>query len=85
MKLLLRGLAILIVFELGVLLVMVPWQPRFWEYNGLLQRYPDLRPVMLNHFVRGIVSGLGVLDILIAASMVFSRPEQPAPRKSRQD
>lgn len=72
MNLLLRGLAILIVFELGVLLVLVPWS-NFWQYNGLLQRYPDLIPIMLSPYVRGAVSGLGVLDILIAASMIFSR------------
>lgn len=72
MNLLLRGLAILIVFELGVLLLVVPWSP-FWEYNGMLQRYPELIPFLLSPFVRGAVSGLGVLDILIAASMIFSR------------
>lgn len=72
MNLLLRGLAILIVFELGVLLLVVPWSP-FWEYNGMLQRYPELIPILLSPFVRGAVSGLGVLDILIAASMIFSR------------
>ncbi len=72
MNLLLRGLAILIVFELGVLLLVVPWSD-FWQYNGMLQRYPGLIPIMLSPFVRGAVSGLGALDILIAASMIFSR------------
>ena len=77
MNLLLRGLAILIVFELGVLLVLVPWSG-FWEFNGFLQRYPQLRPFLLNHFVRGAVSGLGIVDIFIAASMIFSRSGKPA-------
>jgi hypothetical protein len=75
MNLLLRGLAILIVFELGVLLLLVPWS-NFWQYNGMLQRYPDLIPIMLSPYVRGAVSGLGVLDILIAASMIFARSEK---------
>jgi hypothetical protein len=75
MNLLLRGLAILIVFELGVILLVVPWS-NFWQYNGMLQRYPDLIPIMLSPYVRGAVSGLGVLDILIAASMIFSRGEK---------
>lgn len=73
MRLLLRGLSILIIFELGVLLLFVPWSSRFWEFNGLLERFPELRPVMLNYFVRGVISGLGLLDILIAGSMIFSR------------
>lgn len=75
MNLLLRGLAILIVFELGVLLLLVPWS-NFWQYNGLLQRYPDLIPIILSPYVRGAVSGLGVLDILIAASMIFARGDK---------
>lgn len=79
MNLLLRGLAILIVFELGVLLVLVPWSS-FWQYNGLLQRYPDLIPIMLSPYVRGAVSGLGVLDILIAAGMIFSRGKKREPQ-----
>lgn len=73
MRLLLRGLSILIIFELGVLLLFVPWSSRFWESNGVLDRFPGLRPLLLNYFVRGVISGLGLLDILIAGSMIFSR------------
>ena len=76
MNLVLRGLAILIVFEVGVLLVFVPWSA-FWEFNGLLQRYPDMIPVMLSPYVRGAVSGLGVLDVLIAAGMIFTFGKKP--------
>ncbi len=75
MNLLLRGLAILLVFELGVLLLIVPWSA-FWERNWFLQQYPALIPVLMNPFVRGAVSGLGLLDVLIAAGMVFSRGDK---------
>jgi hypothetical protein len=48
----------------GVLLVIVPWRPE-WTDNRLLLAYPGLRRLVGNGFVRGIVSGLGLLDIWI--------------------
>ncbi|HEY7679486.1 MAG TPA: hypothetical protein VIC04_03140 [Terriglobia bacterium] len=62
-----RFLLILFCFELGVLLVIVPWSD-FWERNFFLDRYPELIPWLLNPFVRGAITGLGLLDIWIAAS-----------------
>ena len=74
---LLRFLLILLCFEIGVLLVFVPWSP-FWERNYFLHRYPDLVPLAQNNFVRGAISGLGFLDILIAAGALLG----PAPKRS---
>ncbi|MGH9780015.1 MAG: hypothetical protein ACRD5I_16560 [Candidatus Acidiferrales bacterium] len=71
MSLLLRGLSILVVFELGVVLAIVPWS-NFWQYNGVLQRYPNLIPIFMSPFVRGAVTGLGLLDILIAFLLILS-------------
>lgn len=71
MNLLLRGLSILVVFELGVVLAIVPWS-NFWQYNGVLQRYPSLIPIFMSPFVRGAVTGLGLLDILIAFLLILS-------------
>ena len=48
----------------GVLLVILPWRPE-WTDNRLLLTYPSLRAVVANGFVRGICSGLGMLDIWI--------------------
>ena len=48
----------------GVLLVIVPWRPE-WTDNRFLLTNPGLRSVIGNGFVRGIVSGLGLLDIWI--------------------
>ena len=48
----------------GVLLVILPWRPE-WTDNHLLLNYPTLRAFVANGFVRGICSGLGVLDIWI--------------------
>jgi hypothetical protein len=48
----------------GVLLVIVPWRPE-WTDNRFFLTYPTLRDVFSNGFVRGLCSGLGVLDIWI--------------------
>ncbi|MGO9127609.1 MAG: hypothetical protein ACLP6G_22310 [Terriglobales bacterium] len=48
----------------GVLLVILPWRPE-WTDNRLLLTYPSLRAVVANGFVRGLCSGLGMLDIWI--------------------
>ena len=68
----LRVLLILMLFELGVLVAIFPWSP-FWERNYFLERHPSLLPLMLNPFLRGAVSGLGLVDLGIAASMVRRR------------
>jgi hypothetical protein len=58
---------ILFCFEIGLFLVFVPWYP-LWEHNALLAYSSHLRGVLLNNFVRGAVSGLGVVDLALGLS-----------------
>ena len=62
MALLLSAVSSLVV---GIFLVVTPWT-RFWEANYLLQPSPFFRDVVLNAVTRGTVSGLGLLNILLA-------------------
>jgi hypothetical protein len=48
----------------GVLLIILPWRPE-WTDNRLLLGSPWLRSFVASGFVRGMVSGLGVLDVWI--------------------
>ena len=48
----------------GVFLVILPWGPK-WTENPLFLAYPGVRAFVGNTFVRGVCSGLGVLDIWI--------------------
>jgi hypothetical protein len=48
----------------GVLLVILPWRPE-WTDNHLLAGSPQLQAFISQGFVRGLCSGLGVLDIWI--------------------
>lgn len=58
---------VLIVFclELGVFLLVLPWSS-FWERNFFLFQYPQLGRWLLNHYFRGAVSGLGLVDLYLA-------------------
>ena len=50
--------------ELGLLLAVLPWT-RAWTENRLLAGHLGLRLVLNADFVRGVVSGLGLVDVWI--------------------
>lgn len=60
------GLVIRVVFyiELGMLLAVLPWT-RLWTENGLVLGMPQLRSVLQMNFVRGVVTGVGLVDMWI--------------------
>lgn len=62
----------------GVLLVILPWRPE-WTDNHLLLASPALRAFVANGFVRGICSGLGVLDIWIGFAEALHYHEEKHP------
>jgi hypothetical protein len=61
---LLRIVYIVYSLEVGMFLIFLPWQS-FWESNYFLFRFPDLHPIMLNPFLKGAISGLGIVNLLI--------------------
>ena len=65
----------LLLFEIGVVLLFLPWL-NLWERNYFLSLYPSLRPLLLHPSVRGVISGVGTLDIVVAAGML--RRHSPA-------
>ena len=50
--------------EAGLFFIVVPWT-RVWVMNPILQASPDLMLFATNPFVRGFVSGFGVVHIII--------------------
>jgi hypothetical protein len=48
----------------GVLLTIVPWTPK-WTDNPVLLSFPDLRNVVSSGFIRGAISGLGILNLWV--------------------
>ena len=64
------SLAVLVIFclYLGLLIAVLPWWPDMWDRNALLLQYPTLRAFLIKGTVRGLISGLGVLDLWIGIS-----------------
>jgi hypothetical protein len=58
-------LSVLASLLVGLFLAIAPWTP-FWEANHLLQLYPALRQLLLNGFARGAITGLGLVNVLLA-------------------
>lgn len=58
-------LSVLSSLLVGIILVVVPWTA-LWDANYLLQPYPQVRALLLSGYMRGTVSGLGLVNIVLA-------------------
>src|SRR5512143_1156675 len=70
---------ILICFEIGILLVILPWVPSpSWNENYLLvlaadkAHWPWLALAMKSGYARGAVTGLGLLHILLGVWAIIN-------------
>ncbi len=77
-----RLLMVLFFFEIGLVLIVVPWLG-FWDRNYFAQLAPPLQALITNNFVRGAVSGLGLINVSAGlaelVSIVLARSaERPA-------
>ena len=66
-------LSILSSLLVGIVLVVAPWYPPIWEANWLLQMWPAARGIVLSGFTRGAVSGLGLVNLVLALRDVHAR------------
>ena len=68
--------------EVGLLLIVLPWSG-FWDRN-YFATWPALRPFLTNNFVRGAVTGLGLVNLFAGfadLALVFaSRPSAASGR-----
>jgi len=64
------SLFILVTFcvQLGFIVTILPWWHAVWDFNGFFLSHPRLWAVMRLGPVRGIISGLGLIDIWIGVS-----------------
>ena len=65
---------------MGLLLLVLPWSA-FWEHNYFAETWPPLQEMLTNNFVRGAVTGLGLVNLcagFVELALVFSaRPSSP--------
>jgi hypothetical protein len=50
---------------------VLPWSA-FWEENYFARAWPFVRPIFLNNFVRGGISGLGLVNLVAGLSELMS-------------
>lgn len=62
MNLLRRLIAIAYFVEVGLLLLVVPWTG-FLQRNYFVEAWPLLRGIVGNGWVKGAISGLGVINL----------------------
>jgi hypothetical protein len=61
----LRVILLLCWLELGLMLILMPWSD-VWDVNYFLYQYPALALFVKNPYLRGMISGLGVMNVLFA-------------------
>jgi hypothetical protein len=74
------SLFVLVLFcvYLGVLVTILPWWTRVWDHNAFIHSHPALAAVLHTGAMRGLISGLGLLDIWIGVSeAVHYRDHRP--------
>ena len=57
---------------------MLPWSA-FWERNYFASQWPAIEPLMTNNFVRGGITGLGLVNLVAGfadLALVFAAREQ---------
>jgi hypothetical protein len=63
---------VLVIFflEVGLVLTLAPWSA-YWDRNYFAETVPLVHTLMTNNFVRGAVTGLGLVNICAAAADVI--------------
>jgi hypothetical protein len=59
-------LRVMLRMYIGLAVCYAPWSHTFWDQNPILLQFPTLSTIAANGAVRGIVSGLGLLNLWIA-------------------
>ena len=65
MKQMVRVPILLVWLLFGLALVLVPWSD-IWETNYFIYQYPGLGLIAENTFLRGVISGLGFMNVLLS-------------------
>ncbi len=59
-------LRVLLRMYIGIAICYAPWSSLFWDQNPLFVQFPTLAIFAANGAVRGIISGIGLLNLWIA-------------------
>jgi hypothetical protein len=70
---------LLVWLVLGLALILVPWSD-LWETNYFFYQYPWLGLFLKNPFLRGAISGLGFMNVLLSLEAFRRRTTAVASR-----
>jgi len=78
-----RLLLVAFFLEVGFVLIVIPWSS-FWDRNYFVESIPWLQDLIRNNYVRGAVSGLGMINVAagiweLVALFVAGRGSRDAP------
>jgi hypothetical protein len=59
-------LRVMLRLYIGLAICYAPWSHTFWDQNPIFQQFPALGSFAANGAVRGIISGVGLLNLWIA-------------------
>ena len=80
-----RLLLVTFFLEVGFVLIVAPWSS-FWDRNYFAESLPLVDAIISNNYVRGAVSGLGVINVAAGIvelfSLLVSRQAEERPRSS---
>jgi len=68
-------LRVMLRIYIGLAVCYAPWSPMFWDQNPLFLRFPALAVVAANGAVRGLISGLGLLNLWYAFQDILRHRE----------
>lgn len=69
-----RFLRVIVRMYLGLLVCLAPWFPAAWDSNPLFAASPTIVAFVTQGWVRGVVSGLGLLNLYIALRDAIGDP-----------
>lgn len=69
-------LRVMIRMYIGLAVCYAPWSHMLWDQNPLFVRFPTLAIYASNGAVRGLVSGLGLLNLWVVLRDVMGRRER---------
>jgi len=68
-------LRVMLRMYIGLAVCYAPWSPMFWDQNPLFLQYPAIAHFAAHGAVRGLVSGLGLLNLWYALQDVLRHRE----------
>jgi hypothetical protein len=74
-------LRVMLRMYIGLAVCYAPWSRVFWDQNPLFLQFPSLGGLAANGAVRGIISGLGLLNLWVALEDILGRREMKRERE----